>query len=111
METRNFETSFNLQRVRQDSGLMNLFSFPNGFSNLSNSRFRSLIGWIQAIKLRKREFDRLEKIQQSYQLTSCLSKMQRKNEVTIVFWFFHAKKQVFFKNTQNQRAKLIFSKK
>jgi len=25
--------------------------------------------------------------------------------------FSHAKKQVFFKNTQNQRAKLIFSKK
>ena len=38
--------------------------------------------------------------------------MQRKNEVTIVFCFFsHAKKQVFFKNIQNQRAKLIFSKK
>ena len=36
------------------------------FSNLSNSRFRSLIGWIQAIKLRKREFDRLEKIQHIY---------------------------------------------
>ena len=66
------------------------------FSNLSNSRFRSLIGWIQLIKLRKREFDRLEKIQQSYQLTSCLSKMQRKNEVTIVFWFFHKQKNKFF---------------
>ena len=26
-------------------------------------------------------------------------------------FFSHAKKQVFFKNTQNQRAKLIFSKK
>ena len=48
----------------------------------------NLIGWIQAIKLRKREFDRLEKIQQFYQLTSCLLKMQRKNEVTIVFCFF-----------------------
>ena len=56
METRNFKTSFNLQRVREDSGLMKLFMFPNGFSNLSNSRFfRSLIGWIQAIKLRKNE--------------------------------------------------------
>ena len=31
------------------------------FSNLSNSRFRILIAWIQPIKLRKREFDRLEK--------------------------------------------------
>ena len=79
------------------------------FSNLSNSRFRSLIGWIQAIKLRKREFDRLEKIQHSYQLTSCLLKKQRKNEVTTVF--FKRQKQVFLKNTQNQRAKLIFSKK
>ena len=58
------------------------------FFNLSNFRFRSLIGWIQTIKLRKREFDRQEKIQQFYQLTSCLLEMQRKNEVTIVFWFF-----------------------
>ena len=91
METRNFETSFNLQRVRQDSGL--------GFSNLSNSRFRSLIAWIQPMKLRKREFDRLEKIRQFYQPSFCPSKIQRKNEVTIVFWFSHAKKQVFLKNT------------
>ena len=66
METRNFETSFNLQRVRQDSGLMNLFSFLNGFSNLSNSRFRSLISWIRPIKLRKWEFDMLEKIWKFY---------------------------------------------
>ena len=29
--------------------------------------FEVLIGWIQAIKLRKREFDRLEKIWQFYQ--------------------------------------------
>ena len=36
-------------------------SCADGFSNLSNSRFRSLIAWIQPIKLRKREFDRLEK--------------------------------------------------
>ena len=48
-------------------------------------------------KLRKREFDRLEKIQQFYQLASCLLKMQRKNEVTIVFFVFsHPKKHVFF---------------
>ena len=53
------------RRFRADE---TFFSFPNGFSNLSNSRFRSLIGWIQAIKLRKREFDRLEKIQHFYQL-------------------------------------------
>ena len=38
--------------------------------------------------------------------------MQRKNEVTNVFGFFTTQKQVFFfKNTQNQPAKLIFSKK
>ena len=40
--------------------------------------------------------------------------MQRKNEVTIVFFlcfFTHQKNTFFFKNTQNQRAKLIFSKK
>ena len=47
-------------------GWWTFFSFPNGFSNLSNSRFRSLIGWIQAIKLRKREFDRLEKTRRFY---------------------------------------------
>ena len=46
------------RRFRADE---TFFSFPNGFSNLSNSRFRSLIAWIQPIKLRKREFDRLEK--------------------------------------------------
>ena len=33
---------------------------------LWNSRFRNLIAWIQPIKLHKREFDRLEKIQQFY---------------------------------------------
>ena len=36
--------------------------------------------------------------------------MQRKNEVTIVFWFFRRQKTSFFLNTQNQRAKLILSK-
>ena len=61
-------------------------------------------------ELRKREFNRLKKIQQFYQLTSCLLKMQRKNKVTI-FFFTQTKKQVFFsKTTTNQRAKLIFSK-
>ena len=39
--------------------------------------FRTLIGWSQAIKLRKREFDRLEKIWQFYQSSSCLSKKKR----------------------------------
>lgn len=37
-------------------------SFTDGFSNLSNSPFRSLLGWIQRIKLRKVEFDRLENL-------------------------------------------------
>jgi len=88
-----------------------MIKLPNLFQPIEFSFFRSLIAWIQPTKLRKREFDRLEKIQQSYQLTSCLSKKQRKNEVTIVFWFFHTpkKNKFFFKNTQNQRAKLIFS--
>ena len=37
--------------------------------------------------------------------------MKRKNEVTIVFFFvFNKPKNQFYKNTQNQRAKLIFSK-
>ena len=36
--------------------------------------------------------------------------MQHMNEGKIVF-FFTRQKQVCFKNTQNQRAKLIFSKK
>ena len=40
--------------------------FLRPFSNLSNSRFRSLIDWIQPIRLRKREFDRLEKSRQFY---------------------------------------------
>ena len=61
METRNFETSFNLQRVRQDSGLMNLFFVSQRLFQPIEFSFRSLIGWIQAIKLRKRKFDRLEK--------------------------------------------------
>ena len=86
------------------------FSFPNGFSNLSNSRFRSLIGWIQAIKLRKREFDRLEKIWQFYQPSSCLLKKKRLFYLILrgktLFLFFQKKKE----NAQNQRAKLIFWK-
>ena len=36
------------------------------FSNLSNSRFRSLIALIQRIQLRKREFDRLEETRHFY---------------------------------------------
>ena len=98
--------------VLEDDGLLLNFLRRRLFQpTVSNSRFRSLIGWIQAIKLRKREFDRLEKIQQSYQITFCLSKMQRKNAFAIVFGFFILQKQVFFKNTQNPHAKLIFSKK
>ena len=81
-----------------------------GSFNLSNFRCRGLIGWIQAIKLRKREFDRFETIRQFYELVSCLSKMKRKNEVTIIFGSFYTPKRRFFKNAQNQRAKLIFSK-
>ena len=96
------------RRFRADE---TFFSFPNGFSNLSNSRFRSLIGWIQAIKLRKREFDRLEKIQPSYQLTSCLSKMQRKNEVMIVFCFFYKQKTSFFQKHSKSARQTHFFKK
>ena len=54
---------------------------------------------IQGIKLRKQEFNRLEKIRQFYQHSFCLSKMQRKNEVTIVFCFFHTPKTSFFSKT------------
>ena len=38
-------------------GLPSFYLFFSLFKSISNSRFRSLIGWIQAIKLRKREFD------------------------------------------------------
>ena len=66
---------------------------------------------IQFIKLRKGEFDRLEKIQQFYQLTSCLLKMQLKNEVTIVFWFFHTPKTSFFqKHSKSTRQTHFFQK-
>ena len=41
-------------------------SFRN--SSISNSRFRSWIGWIQAIRSRKRRFDTLEKISLAYNL-------------------------------------------
>ena len=41
----------------------------------------------------------MQQIQQFYQLTSCLSKKQRKNEVTIVFCFFHKPKNKFFSKT------------
>ena len=47
------------------------------FQPIEFSLFRSLIGWIQAIKLRKRELDSLEKIWQFYQPSSCLSKKMR----------------------------------
>ena len=50
----------------------------------------------QLIEFSLLKFDRLENIQQFYQLTSCLLKKQRKNEVTIVFWFFHTPKNKFF---------------
>ena len=47
------------------------------FQPIEFSFFRSLIAWIQPIKLRKREFGRLEKIRQFYQSSSCLSKKKR----------------------------------
>ena len=78
METRNFKTSFNLQRVREDSGLMKLFMIHNGFSNLSNSRFFEFDRLDPSYQTsKKREFDRLEKIWQFYQPSSCLSKKKR----------------------------------
>ena len=83
----------------------------HGFPNLANSRFRSLMAWIQAIKLRKREFNRLEKIQQFYQLTSCLSKTQRKNEVTIVFDFFKSQKRSFFQKHSKSARQTHFLQK
>ena len=63
------------------------------------------MGWIQAIKLRKREIDSLEKIWQFYQPSSCLS------EKAFVLAHFTRQNIFFFKKkAQNQRAKLIFSK-
>ena len=56
-----------------------------------------MLNLFQPIEFLLSKFDRLD---------------QRKNEATIVFcFFFTGQKQVFFKNTQNQRDKLIFSKK
>ena len=117
------------RRFRADE---TFFSFPNGFSNLSNSRFRSLIGWIQAIKLRKREFDRLEKIQHFYQLHLAYRKRLfqpilrgktllsiSKMKLTKILNLFQSIEFSLSKfdsldqkkkNAQNQRAKLIFSK-
>ena len=81
------------------------------FSNLSNSRFRSLIGWIQAITLRKREFDRLEKIQQSYQLISCLRKSNGRTQLRSFFGFFTRQKQLFFqKHSKSARQTHFFQK-
>ena len=52
---------------------------------------------------KKREFDRLEKIWQIYQPSSCLSKKKR------LFWLILRGKTLFFskktKNAQNQLAK------
>ena len=52
----------------------------------------------------------LEKIQQSYQLTSCLSKKQRKNEVTNVFLFFTSQIQVFSKTIKISAPNSFFQK-
>ena len=50
-------------------------------------------------------------IQQFYQLTSCLLKMQRKNEVTIFFLFFHTPKTSFFqKHSKSARQTHFFQK-
>ena len=66
----------------------------------------------QAIKLRKREFNRLDNILQFYKPRFCLSKMQRKNEVTIVFWFFHTpKNKFFFKTLKISAPNSFFPKK
>ena len=103
METRNFKTSFNLQRVREDSGLMKLFMIHNGFSNLSNSRFFEFDRLDPSYQTsKKREFDRLEKIWQFYQPS--ILPIEEK-----AFVLSHLRdKTPLKKNTQNQRAKLIF---
>ena len=79
------------------------------FQPIEFSFFRSLIAWIQPIKLRKkREFDRLEKIWQFYQPSSCLSKKKR------LFYLILRGKTLFFpkkkNNPQHQCTKHIFSK-
>ena len=63
----------------------------------------------QAIKLRKREFDRLEKIQQFYQLTSCLLKMQRKTRS--FFGFFTRQKTSFFQKHSKSASQTHFFQK
>ena len=58
-----------------------------------------MLNLFQPFEFSLSEFESLEKIQQVYQLTSCLSKKHRKNEVTIVFWCFHLPKNKFFSKT------------
>ena len=113
METRNFETSFNLQRVRQDSGLMKLFVVSQRlFQPIEFSLFRSLIGWIQAIKLRKSEnsigwkrFGSFISLHLAYRRKSVCFNSFYEAKHFFFFCFFNKKK-----NAQNQRAKLIFWK-
>ena len=57
------------EKTKKRSQLRSSVTFSIGKMKADKTRFRSLIDWIQPIKLRKREFDRLEKIQQFYQLT------------------------------------------
>ena len=93
------KTSFNLERVKEDSGLMKLFYVSQRlFQPLEFSLVRSLIGWIQDIKLRKREFDRLEKIWQFYQPSSCLSKKK------CLFLAYFTKQNFFFYKKKRSKS-------
>ena len=49
----------------------------NAFSSIGKMKLIKMLNIFQPIKLRKREFDRLEKIWQIYQPSSCLSKKKR----------------------------------
>ena len=68
--------------------------------------------WIQAIEFRKREFDRLEKIQQSYQLISCLRKSNGRTKLRTFFGFFirQKKKSFFQKHLKSARQTHFFQK-
>ena len=67
--------------------------------------------WIQPIKLRKQEFARLENLAVLSAYILPIEKATEERSYERILFFSHAKKQVFFKNTQNQCAKVIISKK
>ena len=95
------------RRFRADE---TFFSFPNGFSNLSNSRFRSLIGRIQAIKLRNENSIGRKRPSNFMNLYLAYRKCNKSTKLRSFLAYFTRQKQFFQKTLKISAPNSFFQK-